>query len=483
MLDRLTSMAVFVRAAEAGSFAAVAESLGMTPQMVAKHIAALERQLGTRLIQRTTRRQSLTEFGQLYLERCHTILAEVEAADTLAQTAQAEPRGRLRLNAPVTFGRYGLMPLVTGFLRAFPAVEIDVVLSDRLVDPVDEGFRGCAAHRRAEPAVGTGGASPAALPAAGLRLTGLPCSARHAHEPADLAGHECVGFSAWPSAFSRQWRFVRDGTEHAVAVGSRLNLSDWGAMYAAALDGYGIVFGYERAVATDLAAGRLVRVLEGYELPARPMHLLYAADRRMTPKLRAFVDWMLRALGPMRRRLVRNGSDLKLGRLHQREGRTHFARFLAGAAAEQALELAVELRGALVAHAHCCASGGDMVADHHQPCLVQPHRLDVLNGRGCGHGLEMRMEGRHAQARLTRQRSHVQRLGVVGMDAPQHPRDSPEVAVAGQGRADGAASFPKQNTEAQFANDGWPENPCFQRRAQSLQQAYRGIGQHGVQRR
>ncbi|WP_276146588.1 MULTISPECIES: LysR substrate-binding domain-containing protein [Pseudomonadota] len=85
-------------------------------------------------------------------------------------------------------------------------------------------------------------------------------------EPADLAGHECVGLSAWPTAFSRQWRFVRDGTEHAVSA--------------------------------NLAAGRLVRVLEGYALPARPMHLLYAADRRMTPKLRAFVDWMLRALGP-----------------------------------------------------------------------------------------------------------------------------------------------------------------------------------------
>ena len=142
------------------------------------------------------------------------------------------------------------------------------------------------------------------------------------------------------SAFSRQWRFVRDGTEHAVAVGSRLNLSDWGAMYAAALDGYGIVFGYERAVATDLAAGRL-RVLEGYELPARPMHLLYAADRpRPLPPL-----WIgcCALLARMRRRLV--CSDLKLGRLHQREGRTHFARFLAGAAAEQALELAVELRG------------------------------------------------------------------------------------------------------------------------------------------
>ena len=258
----------------------------------------MERQLGTRLIQRTTRRQSLTEFGQLYLERCHTILAEVEAADTLAQTAQAEPRGRLRLNAPVTFGRYGLMPLVTGFLRAFPAVEIDVVLSDRLVDPVDEGFEAVLRIGALNPQLAL-----VARPLQPYRL--LACAspdylARRGtpHEPADLAGHECVGFSAWPSAFSRQWRFVRDGTEHAVAVGSRLNLSDWGAMYAAALDGYGIVFGYERAVATDLAAGRLVRVLEGYELPARPMHLLYAADRRMTPKLRAFVDWMLRALGP-----------------------------------------------------------------------------------------------------------------------------------------------------------------------------------------
>ncbi|WP_312026070.1 LysR substrate-binding domain-containing protein [Bordetella hinzii] len=167
-----------------------------------------------------------------------------------------------------------------------------------MVDPVDEGFEAVLRIGALNPQLAL-----VARPLQPYRL--LACAspdylARHGtpREPADLAGHECVGFSAWPSAFSRQWRFVRDGTEHAVAVGSRLNLSDWGAMYAAALDGYGIVFGYERAVATDLAAGRLVRVLEGYELPARPMHLLYAADRRMTPKLRAFVDWMLRALGP-----------------------------------------------------------------------------------------------------------------------------------------------------------------------------------------
>ncbi|TBU89969.1 LysR family transcriptional regulator [Phytopseudomonas dryadis] len=297
MLDRLTSMAVFVRAAEAGSFAAVAESLGMTPQMVAKHVAALERQLGTRLIQRTTRRQSLTEFGRLYLERCHAILAEVEAADTLAQTAQAEPRGRLRLNAPVTFGRYGLMPLVVGFLHACPAVEVDVVLSDRLVDLVDEGFEAVLRIGALDPQLAL-----VARPLQPYRL--LACAspdylARHGSpsEPVDLAGHECVGFSAWPSAFSRQWHFVRAGAEYSVAVASRLNLSDWGAMHAAALNGYGIVLGYERALSEDLAAGRLVRVLADYDVPARPMHLLYAADHRMTPKLRAFVDWMLRAIG------------------------------------------------------------------------------------------------------------------------------------------------------------------------------------------
>lgn len=297
MLDRLSSMTVFVRATEAGSFAAAAEDLGMSPQMVAKHVAALEQHLGTRLLNRTTRRQSLTEFGRLYLERCQAILAEVEAADMLAQTAQAEPRGRLRLNAPVTFGRYGLMPLVTDFLRTFPGIEVDLVLSDRLVDPVEEGF---------EAVVRIGALDPnLALVARPLRPYRLvACAspdylARHGAPsiPADLASHECVGFTPWPAGFNRQWRFMDDGAEHKVAVGSRLNLNDWGAMHAAALDGFGIVLGYEHAIATDLAAGRLVRVLADFEVPCRPMHLLYAADRQMTPKLRCFIDRMLDVFG------------------------------------------------------------------------------------------------------------------------------------------------------------------------------------------
>lgn len=297
MLDRLTSMAVFVRTAEAGSFAAVAEPLGMSPQMVAKHVAALERHLGTRLIRRTTRRQSLTEFGRLYYDRCQAILTDVEAIERMAQATQLEARGRLRLNAPVTFGRYTLMPLITGFLRTYPAVEVDIVLSDRLVDPVDEGFEAVLRIGALDPqlALVARALQPYRLLACAspnyLTRNGTPSV------PTDLEGHECVGFSPWPSAFNRHWRFVREGVEYQVEVGSRLNLNDWAAMHAAALDGFGIVLGYERALTADLAAGRLVRVLADFEVPSRPMHLLYAPDRRMTQKLRCFVDWMLGELG------------------------------------------------------------------------------------------------------------------------------------------------------------------------------------------
>lgn len=125
-MDRLTSMAAFVMAAEAGSYASAAQRLEMSAQMVAKHVAALEQRLGARLLNRTTRRQSLTELGQAYYERCKHIVSEAEAADSLAQVMNDTPRGKLRVSAPVSFGSYSLMPFVTAFLREFPEVEIDL---------------------------------------------------------------------------------------------------------------------------------------------------------------------------------------------------------------------------------------------------------------------------------------------------------------------------------------------------------------------
>jgi DNA-binding transcriptional LysR family regulator len=294
MLDRLTSMAVFVRAADLGSFAQAAGALGLSPQMVAKHVAALETRLGARLIQRTTRKQSLTEFGRLYLDQCRQILSEVAEAERLASDLRTRPRGRLRVTAPVTFGAQSLTPLVTRFLRAHPEVEIELTLTDRLVDPIEDGYEaiirlGSIADSRliARPLMPyrlIPCASPAYLAARGMPET-----------PKDLATHECLGFAYWTSGLGREWVFHRDGRAIAVPVSGRLRINEWKGLLAAALDGFGVTLGPESALNAEMASGRLIRLLPDYEGPVRPMHLLYAADRQMTPKLRLFIDAVLTA--------------------------------------------------------------------------------------------------------------------------------------------------------------------------------------------
>ena len=139
-MDRLASMAAFVKAAESGSFATAASALGISPQMVAKHIAYLEARLGARLLNRTTRKQSLTVVGQSYYDRCKVALAEVDWADAIADEARGKPRGLLRVNAPVSFGTHSLTPVVARYLSDHASVEIDLVLNDRFVDLIDEGF-------------------------------------------------------------------------------------------------------------------------------------------------------------------------------------------------------------------------------------------------------------------------------------------------------------------------------------------------------
>ncbi|WP_426110925.1 LysR family transcriptional regulator [Pseudomonas sp. DSP3-2-2] len=297
MLDRLTSMTVFVQAARYGSFAAAAEKLNMSPQMVAKHIEALEQRVATRLLNRTTRKQSLTVFGRLYLDRCQSVLAEVEAADSLVQSSHARPQGRLRINAPVTYGRHELVPLITRFLDRYPEIDVELTLSDRLIDPVEEGYEAVVrlgplqkdlalVARPLQPYRLVACASPAYLLAHGTPQL-----------PSDLISHECLGFAPWVSDLRRNWQFEQDGLVSEVPVRGRLHVNDWEALRAAARDGFGILIGYERALAGDLASGLLVRVLPAYEGPVRPIHLLYAADRQMTLKLRCFVDHLMETLG------------------------------------------------------------------------------------------------------------------------------------------------------------------------------------------
>ena len=139
-MDRLTSMQVFVKAVDLGSFAAAAQALDLSAPMVGKHVQWLEARLAVRLINRTTRRQSVTAFGRAYYERCRLILAEADAADALAAEQLGEPRGRLRITMPVHFGRYCAMPVLMRFARRYPGIELDLSMNDRFVDLADDGY-------------------------------------------------------------------------------------------------------------------------------------------------------------------------------------------------------------------------------------------------------------------------------------------------------------------------------------------------------
>ena len=267
-MDRLASMAAFVRTADLGSFAATASALDMSPQMVAKHVEFLEDRLGVRLINRTTRRQSLTEIGSTYYERCQMVLADAEWADALGNEARATPRGRLRISAPVSFGSNSLVSLITRYLRDHPEVEVDLVLNDRLVDLVEEGFE------------------------AAFRIGQLPDSSLMARE---LTPFRLVVCARGPSL--DEWRFVREGRVHDARVSCRLRVNDAKALLSAALDGFGVAMIDQDLARDALASGRLVRMLPGYDVPARPMHLVYLGDRRQTPKLRSFINAAVQAFG------------------------------------------------------------------------------------------------------------------------------------------------------------------------------------------
>ena len=139
-MDRFAAMRVFIRAVELGSFSAAAQALRISPQLVGKQVGQLEAHLGVQLLHRTTRRQSLTDFGRVFYDRAKIILADVEAAESLAAEALATPTGRLRVNAPVSFGMHALAPRLPEFLRDHPQVTVDLTLNNRAIDLVDEGY-------------------------------------------------------------------------------------------------------------------------------------------------------------------------------------------------------------------------------------------------------------------------------------------------------------------------------------------------------
>lgn len=295
-MDRLASMNAYVESVEKGSFAAAATALGMSQQMVAKHVTYLEARLGARLLNRTTRRQSVTEIGRTFYDRCKLVLADADWADAVAEEAKGAPKGRLRISAPVSFGSQSLMGLVTRYLRQYPDVEIDLVLDDRYVDPVKDSFE--AVFRIGE--IGDTSLTKCRLAPFRVVLCASPDylvergTPRH---PADLESHECLGHAHWSQPENYHWRFEMGDSVYEPKVEGRLRVNDAKGLVSAAVAGFGIALLAFDHVQDLLRDGRLVRVLPDYRTATRPMHLLFHPDRRQTPKLKSFIDAVMAEFG------------------------------------------------------------------------------------------------------------------------------------------------------------------------------------------
>lgn len=292
-MDRLRSMEVFVGVVAAGSFTAAAREFDMSTVMVSKHIAELEQRLGARLLNRTTRRQSLTEIGELYCEQCRQILAQVRSAESGADAMRSGARGTLKLSAPVAFGSECLAPAMVHYLDCHPEVSLDLELSNRLSDLVEEGL---------DAAIRIGALDDSAMIARPLRPYGMViCAAptyleRHGtpQTPADLVNHQCLDFLHWRRLL--RWRL--DGAQQDLPLpASRFRSNNGQALKQAALAGFGLVMQAEIVLAEEIARGRLVQVLPDYVPPPKPLHLIYPRDRQSTPKLSTFVDFVVERFG------------------------------------------------------------------------------------------------------------------------------------------------------------------------------------------
>ena len=289
-MDRLQSYAAFARVVELGSFAAAAGRLAVSTSAVSRQVADLESHLEVRLLNRTTRRLSLTEAGQAFYERCVQLLADVDETEAAVRSEAVTPRGTLRITCGVTFGERYLAPAVAEFAGRHPQVAFDIDLSDRAVDLVEEGF---------DLAVRIGPVGPQALVARRIADTQLVCCAAPAYlarrpplrTPDDLQHHECFAYTY--AAAANGWTFEdRDGTWHTPRVSFRHRANNGRMLMAMAVAGVGIALEPDFIVADEVRAGRLVRVLPEYQPPRSPVSAVYPSRRHLSAKVRAFVDFL-----------------------------------------------------------------------------------------------------------------------------------------------------------------------------------------------
>lgn len=292
-MDRLLNMEVFVATVDLGSFTAAAAAYGITPAMASRHISALEKRLGVTLLARTTRTQKLTEVGQKYYDHCKQIIRQVAEAEAGAEAMGSQPKGHLRVNASMWFGSLTLAPVICDYLQQYPEVNIELSLTDRYVDMVEEGF---------DVAIRIGELKDSSLVARKLSVFEVAICAAPDYlasmgrptTPEDLAQHQCLGFTNW----HRQggWKLMQKQAGGKTGQEPRFQSDNGQALRTAAVKGLGIIMMPRELLRPDIEAGRLVELLQAHVPSPRHIHAVYPRERQLAPKLTSFVNFLIEKL-------------------------------------------------------------------------------------------------------------------------------------------------------------------------------------------
>jgi DNA-binding transcriptional LysR family regulator len=289
-MDTLASMRAFAKVAEAKNFSRAAKALKISPAMVTKHVQNLEQRIGTRLVNRSTRQLSLTEAGAAYYERCVHLLADIGEAERAAGSLGAQPRGRLRMTAPMYFAPSELRPIVQGFIEQYPEISVDVLVTNRRVDLVEDGLDLAVriAARALEPSLIARRLASSRLVAcaspAYLRRAGTPA------QPADLRAHRCLTTTLFK--LDEGWVFRRGGRSETVKPQTALQSNNNELLCEAAADGFGITIQPTINIWRALASGRLTTLLDKWSIGELGVFVVYPSRKFLPAKTRLFIDFL-----------------------------------------------------------------------------------------------------------------------------------------------------------------------------------------------
>jgi LysR family transcriptional regulator for bpeEF and oprC len=289
-MDQLQAMRVFAKVAEHGSFARAADNLDLSRAMASSYVAQLEKHLGTRLLHRTTRKVSVSPQGAVYLENCKRILAEIDAADDQLRLARDRPQGKLRVDVPVAFGKYLLLPAVPRFTERYPDISLEVRFNDRYVDMESEGV---------DVAVRVGKVrSPdlIAKPIASSRLVTCASPKYLAHSgmprtPEELRKHRLIGHLRGAATRPAEWQFKQGDGTRSMRMPMALSFNTVDALSVSALEGQGIVQQLDLLVGGYITEGRLVELLREYSCEGPPLSVIYPRATQHLAKVRVFAEF------------------------------------------------------------------------------------------------------------------------------------------------------------------------------------------------